>query len=303
MIDGAFASASSTVCPSTPGAPLLRTTFSSARARLASDATSSSSRLVSATPVPGPLVFLLLALCSRKPRRSDASEDLAVPPPEGLSANTRFNCRGPVFLNPSLPLLDRLSPASLLIRRDPTSAWASTRRRCLLQVYRSRGPTQISLGKNTGCPAAPAPITASASVGFWASRSKTRSPGRSGLLRSSLSFGATVCLGLLPHTASRRQQIAVSRRRSTACSCLWLAVATNSPREGLTPPIQCPCQAHLRCASAGDLPLSGGGIKKDSARVRARVPSASPRAAARGSTPAACPWHRPARASTRRHTR
>jgi hypothetical protein len=31
-----------------------------------------------------------------------------------------------------------------------------------------------------------------------------------------------------------------------ACSCLWLAVATNSPREGLSPPIQCPCQAHLR---------------------------------------------------------
>src|SRR5208283_2614541 len=30
-----------------------------------------------------------------------------------------------------------------------------------------------------------------------------------------------------------------------ACSCLWLAVATNSPREGLSPPIQCPCQAHL----------------------------------------------------------
>src|SRR5271168_4105903 len=35
-----------------------------------------------------------------------------------------------------------------------------------------------------------------------------------------------------------------------ACSCLWLAVATNTPREGLSPPIQCPCQAHLplRCA-------------------------------------------------------
>src|SRR5271166_372048 len=30
-----------------------------------------------------------------------------------------------------------------------------------------------------------------------------------------------------------------------ACSCLWLAVATNSPREGLSPPIQCPCQARL----------------------------------------------------------
>ena len=43
MIDGAFASAISTVCPSAPGAPLLRTTFSSARARLASHATFSSS--------------------------------------------------------------------------------------------------------------------------------------------------------------------------------------------------------------------------------------------------------------------
>jgi hypothetical protein len=30
------------------------------------------------TPGPGPLVFLLLALCSRKPRRSDASEGLVV---------------------------------------------------------------------------------------------------------------------------------------------------------------------------------------------------------------------------------
>jgi hypothetical protein len=30
-----------------------------------------------------------------------------------------------------------------------------------------------------------------------------------------------------------------------ACSCLQLAVATNAPREGLSPPIQCPCQAHL----------------------------------------------------------
>src|SRR5271165_4039363 len=33
------------------------------------------------------------------------------------------------------------------------------------------------------------------------------------------------------------------------CSCLWLAVATNTPREGLSPPIQCPCQAHLRPTS------------------------------------------------------
>src|SRR5208282_6029011 len=86
-----------------------------------------------------------------------------------------------------------------------TSAWTSSRRRCLLQVYRSRGPTQTSPGKNTGCPAAPAPITAPASVGFWASRLETRSPGRSGLHRGSLAFGAAVRLGLLLHPASRRQ--------------------------------------------------------------------------------------------------
>src|SRR5450631_4547786 len=43
----------------------------------------------------------------------------------------------------------------------------------------------------------------------------------------------------------------------TACSCLWLAVATNSPREGLTPPIQCPCQAHLRVAAKTRPALTG----------------------------------------------
>ena len=88
-------------------------------------------------PAPGPLVFLCLALCSRKLRRPDASGGSVVPPPEGLSANTRPNCRGPVFLNPSLPLLHRLSPASTLLRRDPTSAWTSAGRRCLLPAYRS----------------------------------------------------------------------------------------------------------------------------------------------------------------------
>jgi hypothetical protein len=112
-----------------------------------------------------------------------------------------------------------------------------------------RGPTQISLGKNTGCPAAPAPITAPASVGFWALRLETRSPGRSGLHRGSLAFGAAVRLGLLLHTASRRQLWRLTTA-VTACSCLQLAVATNSPRKGLSPPIQCPCQAHLRCGAA-----------------------------------------------------
>src|SRR5277367_1197186 len=36
----------------------------------------------------------------------------------------------------------------------------------------------------------------------------------------------------------------VSHDGDDSCSCLWLAVATISPREGLSPPIQCPCQAH-----------------------------------------------------------
>jgi hypothetical protein len=52
---------------------------------------------------------------------------------------------------------------------------------------------------------AAAPITVPASVGLRASRSKARSPGWDGLLRSSLAFGAAVRLGLLPHTTSRRQ--------------------------------------------------------------------------------------------------
>ena len=35
-------------------------------------------------------------------------------------------------------MLSRLSPASSLLRRDPTSAWASSHRRCLLRVYRQQ---------------------------------------------------------------------------------------------------------------------------------------------------------------------
>ena len=49
-------------------------------------------------------------------------------------------------------------------------------------------------------------------------------------------------LSTRPHGA----RAGVSRRHIPACSCLRLAVATNSPRKGLSPPIQCPCQAHFR---------------------------------------------------------
>ena len=78
---GACASASSTVWPSTPGAPLLRITFSSARARFASDATSSSSRSGSAARAAGPAVVLRLAVCSSHGRCSDASDYLSVAAP------------------------------------------------------------------------------------------------------------------------------------------------------------------------------------------------------------------------------
>jgi hypothetical protein len=95
-----------------------------------------------------------------------------------------------------------------------------------------RGPMQTSQGKDTEFTAAPVPNTAPTSVGFWASRSLARSPGRPGLLRASLAFGAAARLRLPPHMTSR------------PCSCLQLVVATNSLHRGLAPPFQGPCLAH-----------------------------------------------------------
>jgi hypothetical protein len=70
-------------------------------------------------------------------------------------------------------------------------------------------------------------------------------PACSGLhLRSVLRFAS----GFFP----TRPRGASSTRLTTdhaACSCLRLTVATNSLRKGLSPPIQCPCQAHLRFAT------------------------------------------------------
>ena len=183
---GACASASSTVWPSTPGAPLLRTTFSSARARFASDATSSSSRSGSAARCgarccradaaggrPGGRTCRGFALrCVQQPRAMLGSVR-ASPVVAPLRAVGEHEAQLTVS-RPSQPISPFARPAF-------TGVIAPTKRSdfcrdivpssCLLQVYRSRGPLQTSLGKNTGCPAAPAPITAPASVGFWASRS------------------------------------------------------------------------------------------------------------------------------------
>src|SRR5208283_5390472 len=81
-------------------------------------------------------------------------------------------------------------------------------------------------------------------------------------------------LGLLLHTASRRQLWRLPTA-VTACSCLQLAVATNSPRKGLSPPIQCPCQAHLL-----DPACAPGGLARRSAPRNG--PSVSPRNAPTG---------------------
>src|SRR6266700_5097476 len=67
-------------------------------------------------------------------------------------------------------------------------------------------------------------------------------------IRLAQEFTCVRCHGL-PRASSPHGLTAPAACRlttqSTACSCLRLAVATNLPREGLTPPIQCPCQAHL----------------------------------------------------------
>ena len=73
-------------CRQPPGAPLLRTTLSSARARYASDATSSSSRAASAAQARVRADFLRFAFCNRNKRRSDASGGPSLPPPVGAVA-------------------------------------------------------------------------------------------------------------------------------------------------------------------------------------------------------------------------
>jgi hypothetical protein len=92
------------------------------------------------------------------------------------------------------PLL-HATPASALLRRDPTSAWGQ------LVVVAPFRPTACA----DPCRPPSGPNTAPISVGFWASRSLARSPDRPGPHRDSLAFGSEHCLRLLPHTASRRQ--------------------------------------------------------------------------------------------------
>src|SRR5664280_2160303 len=158
MIAGAFASAASTVWLSTPGAPLLRTTFSSALARLASLAASSSSRLVSAAPALGPLVFLLFAF---------AAESFAARMrPRAHSFRPQKGCRrtrSSIAVVPSFSIHLLLCSAGF---HQPLCSYEEIRllRRLRPVVVASFGSTARADPRRppwvrfTGCPAAPAPI-------------------------------------------------------------------------------------------------------------------------------------------------
>jgi len=182
-------------------------------------------------------VVLRFARCGRKARTPDTSGAPVSRPLAGCR-RARSSVDGDPFFSIHLPLrstgfhrLRRYYEEIRLLHGHRPVVVASFRPTACGMPH--RGPTQTSQGKDTRCTAAPVPTTLPASVGFWASRSKARSPGRPGLLRASLAFGAAARLRLPPHTASR------------PCSCLRLVVATNSLHRGLAPPIQGPCLAHL----------------------------------------------------------
>ncbi len=182
MIDGAFASAASTVCPSTPGAPLLRITFSSACARLAFTRHSSSSRLLSTTPAPGP---------PRLPVPRFMQQNAS--PPGCVRWLRRFAPRRAVGEREVQLPWSRLSQSI-----SPFGSIGFHRLHCYYEenrLPRGRRPVVVaSSGSTAGadprgspwvrtrCPATPAPITEPASADFGR-RVRRHVYSRSGLLR------------------------------------------------------------------------------------------------------------------------
>ena len=234
----ALRSAASTVCPSTPGAPLLRTTFSSARARLARDATSSSSPHGAGAPA------RVAASSWTSPYAAERRAPRMRPtrlPPRPLAGCRRM--RSSIDAEPSFSIHLSLCSAGFrqphaLLRRDPTSAGPSAGRRRLLPAYRRRaGPRRPPRVRPLDVPPPPAPIPLRPRLDFgrrvpW--HANPAGPACSGLhFRSMLRLAER----LPPHTASRRRAW-TSEAASLPCSCLRLPVATNSLRRGLAPPIQ-----------------------------------------------------------------
>ncbi len=155
-------------------------------------------------------------------------------------------------------MLRRLSPASRLLRRDPTSAGPSAGRRRLLPAYRRQaGPRRPPRVRRLDVPppSAPIPLRPRLDLGRrvpW--HANPAGPACSGLhFRSMLGLAER----LPPHTASRRRAW-TAEAASLPCSCLRLPVATNSLRRGLAPPLQWPCLAHQgRCAPLTRWPEAG----------------------------------------------
>src|SRR3972149_4616334 len=111
-----------------------------------------------------------------------------------------------MFLNPSPPSLDRLSPASSLIWGDPTSLPASSPRCFLLGPYR-RADQERSLGvRMNNFPPPPSPILSChgwiSGVVSTGTLAQTGQP-----YGASLAFGAAVRLGLPSHTPSRERPL------------------------------------------------------------------------------------------------
>jgi len=155
--------------------------------------------------------------------------------PEGLSANTKLNCRGPSF---SIHLL--LCSAGF---HQPPRSYEEIRllRRLvpsllLLQVYRLRGPRRPPWVSSLDVRRSrPIPPGLEWILGVAFPDTLTRRPACTEVhFRSVLRF-----VSALPHTASRRQRRRLTTA-STACSCLRLAVLPSRPRR-TSPPIQCPC--------------------------------------------------------------
>lgn len=84
-----------------------------------------------------------------------------------------------------------------------------------------------------------------ATIGYWASRMKARSPRPDSLLGDSLSFGAAVRYELPSHTTSRQNRHPDLSRRDDSCNCFSLMVTSDRSHKGLSPSITAPPPAHL----------------------------------------------------------
>ena len=168
-------------------------------------------------------------------------------PPKGFRRTRWSIVVVPSLLQPSLPLLRRLSPVSSLVWRDPTCSWAF--RPVVVASFkpRHRDLLWISLSKNTECPA---------TLGFhYRLRPRLRISGvaledtLTRLVRLAQGLTFARCHGS-PRASSPHGLTApglASLDGIAAWSSLWLAVCyQHAPRRTFHLQSSCPCQVHLR---------------------------------------------------------